>query len=134
MNPGGAGAVGGSREPLSPEEIRQFQREIQERLRDATELREELRGQGQDVSELNRAIEAMQELRREAVLGDLPQVAVLQETIRESLGRVEFSLRREVRGDETPSALAGSEAVPEEYRRLVEEYYRALARERGGGN
>ena len=133
VDPGGSGAVGGAQRPLSPEERRQLQREIQERLGEATALRDELQAAGQDVSELNRAMEAMQSLRRDAVLDDLPQVAVLRETIRESLGRVEFSLRREVRGDEAPAALAGSEAVPEGFRRLVEEYYRSLARERGGG-
>lgn len=128
---GGAGAMGGG-EPLSEEEIRQFRRELQERLGEARELRDDLRGQGQDVRDLDGAIEALQRLQNPDVLGDLPQVEALRRTVRENLGRVEFSLRRQVRGDSQPAALTGSEAVPEEYRRLVEEYYRALARERGG--
>ncbi len=75
---------------------------------------------------------AMERLQDPRVFEDLPQVALLQEAIRESLGRLEFSLRREVRGDAAPAALSGGDAVPERFRRLVEEYYRQLARERGG--
>ncbi|HSG49676.1 MAG TPA: hypothetical protein VLA43_17775 [Longimicrobiales bacterium] len=128
----GTGAVGGTRGPLSPEEIRQFQRELQERLRDAGELRDALRGQGQETGDLEEAMDALRRLQDPEVLRDLPQVAVLQEAIRESLGRLEFSLRRDVRGDDAPATLGGAEAVPDGFRRLVEEYYRRLARERGG--
>lgn len=131
-DPQGTGAVGGMRGPLSPEEVRQFQRELQERLRDAGELRDALRGQGQEVGEMDEALDALRRLQDPEVLRDLPQVALLQEVIRESLGRLEFSLRREVRGDGAPAALGGAEAIPDGFRRLVEEYYRRLARERGG--
>jgi hypothetical protein len=127
------GAVrGGSRTALSPEEIRQFQRELQERLQDATALRDGLREQGRDAGDVEAAMRAMERLQDPRVFEDLPQVALLQEAIRESLGRLEFSLRREVRGDAAPAALSGGDAVPERFRRLVEEYYRQLARERGG--
>ncbi len=126
------GAVRGGREPLSPEEIRQFQRELQERLQDAAALRDELGAQGQDVGELEEAMQGMERLQDPRILQDLPQVALLQEAIRESLGRLEFTLRREVRGDAVPAALRGGDAVPDRFRRLVEEYYRRLARERGG--
>ncbi len=51
------------------------------------------------------------------------------------LKRLEFGLRREVEGQSTaPTARTGTDEVPEGYRRLVEEYYKALARSgRGGG-
>jgi hypothetical protein len=126
------GGMAGSGAPLSPEEIRQYQRELQQRLGEAAELRDQLRAQGQETGDLEAAIQAMESLRQGAALSDFPQVEILQEAIRESLGRVEFSLRRQVRGDAQPSALGGSEAVPESFRRMVEEYYRSLARERGG--
>jgi hypothetical protein len=137
MNPGqpGGGATRGNPgragEPLSDEEIRQFRREFQERARDATTLRDQLREQGQDVTELDNALRALAELQQAETYEDLPQVALLQRTIRESLGRLEFTLRRQVQGDDTPAALSGTEAVPEGFRSLVEEYYRRLAQ--GGG-
>ncbi|MEJ2539417.1 MAG: hypothetical protein P8188_05525 [Gemmatimonadota bacterium] len=134
--PGGGATRGDPRSgfdgPLTDEEIRQFQREFQERARDAAELREQLREGGQDVSELDAALRAIRDLQDRETYDDLPQVAILQQTIRESLGRLEFSLRRQVQGEEAPAALSGSEAVPERFRDLVEEYYRRLAREGGG--
>ncbi len=134
--PGGGATRGGNPgrmgEPLTEEEIRQFQREFQERARDATELRDQLREQGQDVTELDNALRALAELQQAETYEDLPQVAILQQTIRESLGRLEFTLRRQVQGDDAPAALSGTEAVPERFRSLVEEYYRRLARDGGG--
>jgi hypothetical protein len=45
------------------------------------------------------------------------------------LKRMEFGLRREVEGTTGRNpTLTGSDAVPDGYRGLVEEYYRALAR------
>ena len=134
--PGGGATRGnptGPGGPLTDEEIRQFQREFQERAQDVATLRDQLREQGQDVTDLDRALQAIRQLQNREAYEDLPQIAVLQQTIRESLGRVEFSLRRQVQGDEAPAALSGSEAIPERFRGLVEEYYRRLARE-GGGN
>ena len=134
--PGGGATRGnptGPGGPLTDEEIRQFQREFQERAQDATALRDQLREQGQDVSDLDRALDAIRALQDREAYEDLPQISILQQTIRESLGRLEFGLRRQVQGDEAPAALSGSEAIPERFRGLVEEYYRRLARE-GGGN
>ncbi len=55
-------------------------------------------------------------------------MADLQEEILEALKRLEFGLRREVEGTaERRAALAGSDDVPEAYRKLVEDYYRKLA-------
>jgi len=51
------------------------------------------------------------------------------------LKRLEFGLRRDVEGEgERRATLTGSDEVPEGYRTLVEEYYRALARNGGNGN
>ena len=86
------------------------------------------------MPELEEAIEALEALRDPDVYGDLPQIDRLQEQIRESLRRVEFLLRREVEG-ESPgqAALSGTDDVPAGFRRMVEEYFRNLARRGGGG-
>ena len=53
----------------------------------------------------------------------------------DQLKRMEFSLRREVEGETGRNAtLSGSDDVPDGYRALVEEYYRALARGEGSSN
>jgi hypothetical protein len=132
---GGGGATRGAPEPFSPEEIRQFTREFGQRLAQARDLQERLEVSGREASDLEDAIEAMEALGDPEVYGDLPQIASLQEQIRESLRRLEFSLRREVEGeDRGRAALGGSDEVPAGFRELVEEYFRNLARGgRGGG-
>jgi hypothetical protein len=80
----------------------------------------------------------MERLQRDAIYEDPAQVAQLQEEILQMLKRLEFGLRREVEGpSEGRAALGGSDDVPDEYRALVEEYYRKLAgsgRRGGSGN
>jgi hypothetical protein len=128
------GATRGTPEALSEEEIRQFSREFGERLAQAGELRDRLRESGREIPDLEDAMEAMETLRDPEVYGDLPQVAILQEQIRESLKRLEFQLRREVEGDAPGrAALSGSDEVPAGFRSMVEEYFRNLARRGGGG-
>ena len=45
--------------------------------------------------------------------------------------RFEFALRRKVEGDSNQVLLSGSDEVPAEFKGMVEEYYRSLARQRG---
>lgn len=113
--------------------MRQYRREYLERMRDAETLRDGLREEGRDSQDLEEAIEALRRLQDENVYRDLPQIALLQEELRESLRRVEFTLRREVEGErEDRVFLSGSDEVPTGFRKLVEEYYRSLARDPSG--
>ena len=57
----------------------------------------------------------------------MSELARLQSTIAEGLKRFEFGLRRRVDADESSIALSGSD---EAFRKLVQEYYRSLARTR----
>ena len=128
------GATRGNPEPLSDEEIRQYTREFAQRLAQARELQDRLEEEGRDIPELEEAIDALDELRDPETYGDLPQIAALQEQLRESLRRLEFLLRREVEGDGPGrAALTGSDEVPAGFRQMVEEYFRNLARRGGGG-
>jgi len=128
------GATRGNPEPFTEEEIRQFSREFGQRLDQARDLRDRLAEAGRNVPELEEAMEAMRRLGDPEVYGDLPQVAALQEQIRENLKRLEFQLRREVEGEGPGrAALSGSDEVPPGFRRMVEEYFRNLARRGGGG-
>jgi hypothetical protein len=132
--PGDGGAVRGDpTRPISAEEARQYAREYRERFDEARALRDALRAQDRDTQELDRALAALDRLRRDETFGDLQQVRALQAQLRETLGRIEFILRREVEGEGVGrAALQGSDDVPPEYRALVEEYYRNLSRGGGG--
>jgi hypothetical protein len=52
----------------------------------------------------------------------------LQTFVAEELKRFEFSLRRMSAEDAAAIVLSGSDEVPAEFRALVEQYYRSLAR------
>jgi hypothetical protein len=126
--------VRGTPEPFTEEEIAQYTREFAQRLAQAQDLRQALEGSGQEIAELNEAIQALEQLRDPETYGDLPQIDLLQGRIQESLKRLEFVLRREVEGERPGrAALTGSDEVPTGFRKMVEEYFRNLARRGGGG-
>lgn len=124
----GGGSWGQRITPFTDEEIRQYQREFQQRYQDATALNQELQERGQDIPELNEAMNAMRQLMTREAFENLQQVAALQQQLRETLRQVEFAIRRQVEGEGAGrAALSGSDAVPAGYRELIDEYYRRLA-------
>ncbi len=125
----GQGAnVGGGRN-LTPEQIRQFSREYRERRADAEALRRELSREGVDVSQLDRMIAQLRALESARVYSDAEELQRLQSAVVEDFKGFEFALRRAMEGDLTDRPLlGGTSAVPAEYRKMVEEYYKALAR------
>jgi Domain of unknown function (DUF4175) len=131
------GATGGAPRPLSPDEIRQFRREFGQRGEQLRGLQNQLREAGVPTGELQAAVDAMARLQRQGIYSNPAQVAELQNDILDRLKRLEFGLRRQVEGETGRGVtLTGSDEVPDGYRKLVEEYYRALARgrARGGGD
>ena len=127
--PGRSGGGGGG--PwLSPEDIRQFQREFRERREDATRLRDDLRREGVDVADLEQAIAGLDRLRTMGDFDDPEEIARLQADVLRGLKDFEFALRRNLGEQIERFFLSGSDDVPEEYRDLVEAYYRALSEDR----
>ena len=126
--PGRGGGGGGPW--LSPEDIRQFQREFRERRQDATRLRDDLRQEGVDVGDLDRAIAGLDRLRTMGDFDDPEEIARLQADVLRGLKDFEFALRRNLGEQIERFFLSGSDDVPEEYRELVEAYYRALSEDR----
>jgi hypothetical protein len=119
----------------SPEGFRQFTRELRIRRQAAESLRREVAALGQDVRELDRAVEELRGLERAGgrPLGNPQGLDRLEEELIARLKEFEFTLWRAL----DPSAAAGpalgsGARVPPEYRELVEEYYRSLARQRAG--
>jgi hypothetical protein len=131
---GGQGArVGGGRN-LTPEQIRQFSREYRERRADAEALRRELSREGVDVTALDRMIAQLRALEAARVYNDTEELQRLQGAVVEGFKGFEFALRRAMEGDlRDRPLLGGTSDVPAEYRKMVEEYYKALARREAGG-
>ena len=125
---GGAGLPGGR---LSGGDARQFSREFRLRREAAESLGRALGREGIELGELNRAISGLRRLESELAGADPGSLADLQAAVIEGLKTWEFRLWRAMAraGDQGPAVGSPSQA-PAEYRALVEEYYRALARER----
>ena len=133
FGPDGGATRGGARtRPLTAEEIREFRREFQARLSDAQALRMDLARAGADAEELANVLDALEQLSGARPYADLPELERLQSTLRDNLQRLEFRIRREVEGDGSDKAvLSGPDEVPDKFRALVEEYFRALSRSGG---
>lgn len=127
--PEAGGGGGGRPGRLSPEQARQLRREARERGAEAEQLRREMRALGLDPRALDALIRDLRALDQDGLYDDPAALARLQAQLVEGFRRLEFDLRRRLdEGGEV--LLSASEDVPPEYRALVEEYYRALAREK----
>ena len=84
--------------------------------------------QGRDRAGSLQVLRALRQLEDERTYQNVQELARLQSFVAESLKRFEFGLRRKVDADKNASALTGSDEVPEEVRKLVEQYDRSLAR------
>jgi hypothetical protein len=118
---------------VSPGLARQFQREAAERLREAERLRRRLleEGRTEEARTLGEIIEGLQALAGGAPFADADHAARLQEEIAPGARRLELALRKQILGEEAArSIITGSGEVPDEYRELVDEYFRALSGDR----
>ena len=130
--PGGGSPQGdlaaGGRPRFTPGDSRQLRRELRERLREAEALGREMGGAGgpYDLSDVVRGLrrgDSEQAFQEPRGLERLVAAAV------EDVKAAEFALRREIEGpDREKLFLSGSQDVPAGWQRLVEEYYRSLAR------
>ena len=124
---GQEGQAGGAM-PGRPGDRRQLQNELRQRMGDAEQLRDTLRQQGVDVGGLSRAIDRLRQLQDPLLRGDAKAVAALGSQVVEGLKEYEFAVRRQFAGaDEQRPFGTGADQVPEQYRKLVEQYYKALA-------
>lgn len=129
--PGGAAAGGPG--AVSPGLARQFQREAAERIREAEQLRRRLleEGRTEEARTLGEVIQGLQALATGAPFQDIDHAARLQEDIAAGARRLELSLRHQILGEAAArSVITGSGEVPDAYRELVEEYFRALSGDR----
>ena len=131
---GGAWAGGGygNRRPgteFDQNDARQWQREFSQRLGDAQDIQSLLEEESFEAGDLDEIIRQLQELGDGRVYQDAAEISRLQTFLSEELKRFEYRLRREVDFESEELFLASSDEVPPGFRDLIEEYYRALARE-----
>jgi cell division septal protein FtsQ len=59
---------------------------------------------------------------------DVEEIARLQSQVTDSAKRVEYDLRRKLEANDGRVLLSGSDEVPEQFRKVVEQYYRSLSK------
>ena len=127
--PGGDARAGGGN--IAAFDPRQLQREARERRTEAQALRRDLQALGVDVKDLDAVISTLAALDSARVYTDADEITRLRDQLAQTMQRFQFNLRRELgAADVEQLLLSGSDAAPEAYRKQIEEYYRALAREK----
>jgi len=134
MNPLG-GSVGDAR-PMpgrfTGEQMRQFRGEARQRAADAEQLRRLLGQQKIDAKELDEIIKGLRKLDDESVYANPETLARLEQSVTDNIKRFEYMLRRRLDANASQVFLSGNDDVPEQYRKLVEQYYRSLSAKGGG--
>lgn len=116
--------------PRRGSDPRQLERELGERLRDAEALRRQLGGElAQDLDALIRRLRQLDDQR---LFNDPEEVARLKGLLIDPLRQLESELARRLQAalGQTGPRLVDETSVPEGYRKLVEEYYKRLARKK----
>ena len=113
---------------LTQEDIRQLRGEVRQWTGEARALRGDLTAENIDPGELDEILGALRQLDDPRVYQNASELQRLQSLVAEGLKRFEFGLRRQADADANTIVLSGSDEVPEEFRTLVQEYYRSLAR------
>jgi uncharacterized protein DUF4175 len=119
---------GGDWGRLSDEDIRQLRAEARQWANEAQDLRGMLRGFNVDPKELEQILAALRRLEDDRVYKDAKELQSLQSFATEGLKRLEFGLRRQVQSADEAVVLAGSDEVPDEFKKMVAEYYRSLGK------
>jgi hypothetical protein len=87
-----------------------------------------LQGQGIDPRALDDILRNLRALDDDRVYQDAAVLEGLQTAVAEGMKRFEFNLRRQAEMKGSEVFLSGADDVPEEYRKLVEQYYKSLSK------
>ena len=130
---GGGGMVDArnSGQQYSGEAIRQFRRELQERAMDAQALRQALQAAGVPAKDLDEVARQLRALDNDAAFRDPLGVQELTNAALETLKKFEFDLRKKLDKSSNTLFLSGNEEIPANFKNLVEEYYKSLAKKGG---
>src|SRR6476620_5117829 len=118
---------------FSAEQTRQYRGEARQRAADAEQLRRLLGQQKIDAKELDEIIQGLRKLDDEGIYANPETVGRLEQSVTDNIKRFEYTLRGRLEQNTNQVFLSGTDDVPEQYRKLVEQYYRSLSKPGGGG-
>jgi len=111
--------------------VRQFRGEVRQWAADAEALRKLLQSERVDTRQLDEVLRGLRSLQDEGVYKDAAELLRLQSAVTENMKRFEFGLRRRAEAAGAQPVLSGTDEVPEQFRKLVEEYYKSLSKGAG---
>jgi hypothetical protein len=129
---GGGGVDARNVGQYSAEAIRQFRREVAERTLDAQVLRQALQQAGVPTKDLDEVVRQLRQLDSETAFRDPLGVQELTNAALETLKKFEFDLRKKLDKSSNALFLNGNEEIPANFRNLIDEYYKSLAKKGGG--
>jgi len=133
---GGRDAVNfGERAPLggaprlTPEQVRQFEKEYQLRFKEGQELARQLRHRPDLSAQVEDILKRMKGMPTARMLADQAELARLKTSVIEGFRELELQLSRELNqiARKENIRLTKDDDIPKEYRKQVEDYYRALS-------
>jgi uncharacterized protein DUF4175 len=125
---GGSRRLGNLGAQFDPGDIRQFRGDARQYATDAAQLRRMVQGQGVDPKVLDEVLRNLKALDDDRVYQDAATLERLQSAVAEGMKRFEFSLRRQAESKGSEVFLSGADDVPEQYRKLVDQYYKSLSK------
>ena len=111
--------------------MRQFRGEARQRASDAEQLRRLLGQHRIDSKELDQIVKQLKQLDDASAYNNVEALTQLEQSLTENIKRFEYTLRRRLDGNANQVFLSGTDDVPEQYRKLVEQYYRSLSKAGG---
>jgi len=81
-----------------------------------------------DPKEIDAMLRNLRQLSDDRIYKDVEEIARLQSQVTDSAKRVEYDLRRRLEAKEGQILVSGSDEVPEQFRKVVEQYYRSLSK------
>ncbi len=114
---------------LTPEQVRQFEKEFQLRLREGQELARQLRHRPDLSAQVDDILKRMKGMPPARMLADEGELIRLKTSVIEGFRQLELQLSRELNqiARKDNIRLTKDDDIPKEYRKQVEDYYRALA-------
>lgn len=113
--------------PLTPEALRELEREYRQGLPLARDLERDLRGDPDFARRARELVEALSKLDASRFPGDPAELERLRASILDGLRQVELELAHRLNPGPADLRLPPHEDIPDAYRRQVEQYYRSLA-------
>ena len=81
-----------------------------------------------DSRQLEEVLRGLRQLQDDRFYQDAEELQRLQSAVTENMKRFEFGLRRRAEGGNAQPVLSGSDEVPEQFRKMVEQYYKSLSK------